>query len=143
MTDPAAGFLRILFPLPPSANPNIFPTDERREDFFLVEEEEDGRRELGREGGRGRRGTLLSTSTGDSESRDDRLLIPSKIVPSLLRREEKVGSSGRRNKGDCRRETSSLVRTVSGDLACGEESADRKDAVVLGLENESRNSFKT
>jgi hypothetical protein len=32
---------------------------------------------------------------------------------------------------------------VSGDLDCGEERADRKDAVVLGVENESRNSFKT
>jgi hypothetical protein len=96
LTDPVAGFLRSLFPLPviASVNPSIFPTDERREDFRLVEEEEDGRRELGREGGGGGRGILLSTSTGDSDSRDDRLLTPSKIVPSLLRREEKVGSSG-------------------------------------------------
>ena len=46
-------------------------------------------RELGREGGRGGRVKVISTSTGDSERRDDRLLIPSKIVPSLLRREEK------------------------------------------------------
>lgn len=54
---------------------------------------------------------------GDDEWMDDRLLIPSKIVPSLLRREERRESSGWRKKGDCIRETSSLVRTVSVVLA--------------------------
>ena len=65
----------------------------------------------------------VSTSVGDDERIEDRVLTPSKIVPSLLRRERLGDSSGWRKTGECLKEASLLVLTVSAVFELGEESA--------------------
>jgi hypothetical protein len=73
------------------------------------------------------------TAGGETEGFGEGMgLRPSKMVASLFLREENWGELGERNCGDCRMETSSLVRTVSLVLEGedqGEEAALRKEAV--------------
>jgi hypothetical protein len=145
-------FLRIL---EPPAKSKILPTG----DFFL---EDAGLVGLpGREGvlGISSVSTCLSAGAetvsvkGVGDGVEERGLSPSKIVVSLFRREDSGSCrccSGTRNtayRGDFRTETSSLVRTVSavpGPDERGEETALRKDAVVLlGVGHGSLSSFKT
>jgi hypothetical protein len=147
-------FFTILFP-EPAARSIIFPTD-KRGDFRCDEDPQDSGRPalLPAESGRGEDCPgiwRVSAIVGDDEWIDgDRMLRPSKIVASLVRREAWGSISGWRKWGDWRTETSSLVRTVSAVLEAtekGEEIALRKDAVVeLGVGvagNASRNSFRT
>lgn len=101
----AGFFLTILFP-DPAAKSIILPTD-KRGDFRCDEDVRDsGRAALlpPAESGRGERclGILrVSMSVGDDERIDgDRILRPSNIVASLVRRETCVSTSGWRKRGD-------------------------------------------